>query len=50
MTAQGMALIHWACDRGHLHIVELLVSSGADINMQVGLSLDFHAISLEHTS
>ena len=39
---QGMSLIHWACDRGHLPIVELLVSRGADVNVQV----DKHTITL----
>ena len=32
---QGMGLIHWACDRGHLHIVEYLLSNGVDMNLQV---------------
>lgn len=30
-----MTLLHWACDRGHLNVVELLVTRGADINSQV---------------
>ncbi|XP_075526419.1 acyl-CoA-binding domain-containing protein 6-like isoform X2 [Dermacentor variabilis] len=28
--AQGMCMLHWACDRGHLEIVELLLDRGAD--------------------
>ncbi|KAL1421256.1 hypothetical protein MTO96_023232 [Rhipicephalus appendiculatus] len=28
--AQGMCMLHWACDRGHLEIVELLLDKGAD--------------------
>ena len=31
---QGMSLLHWACDRGHLEAVKLLVSSGASVNQQ----------------
>ncbi|KAL3199662.1 hypothetical protein MRX96_001414 [Rhipicephalus microplus] len=27
---QGMCMLHWACDRGHLEIVELLLDKGAD--------------------
>ncbi|CAI8048882.1 Acyl-CoA-binding domain-containing protein 6 [Geodia barretti] len=29
-----MTLLHWACDRGRLNIVELLATRGADINSQ----------------
>ena len=32
---QGLTLLHWACDRGHLEVVKFLVGSGADINIQV---------------
>ncbi|CAI8048884.1 Acyl-CoA-binding domain-containing protein 6 [Geodia barretti] len=31
---EGMTLLHWACDRGRLNIVELLATRGADINSQ----------------
>lgn len=30
----GLSLLHWACDRGHSSIVNLLLSNGADINKQ----------------
>lgn len=30
----GLSLMHWACDRGHSNIVNLLVSQGVDINKQ----------------
>ena len=29
---QNRTLLHWACDRGHLSIVEYLVDEGHDIN------------------
>lgn len=28
-----MALLHWACDRGHTDIVRLLISCQADVNV-----------------
>ena len=28
---QGMGLLHWACDRGNLNTVKLLVKRGADV-------------------
>ncbi|KAM4642781.1 acyl-CoA-binding domain-containing protein 6 [Discoglossus pictus] len=31
---EGRCLIHWACDRGHLELVSLLLFHNADINMQ----------------
>eukprot|EP00040_Diaphanoeca_grandis_P016490 m.85100 g.85100 ORF g.85100 m.85100 type:complete len:336 (+) comp25830_c0_seq1:166-1173(+) len=33
---EGMTLLHWACDRGHVAITELLLQQGADINAQDG--------------
>lgn len=30
----GLSLLHWACDRGHSDIVNLLISSGVDLNSQ----------------
>lgn len=46
MCVQGMALIHWACDRGHLPIAELLVGRGADVNMQVRTTCMTHGLPL----
>lgn len=31
---QGLAMLHWACDRGHLDVVKFLISRGADVNVQ----------------
>lgn len=33
--AEGMTLLHWACDRGHQQAVSLLLDYGADVNLQV---------------
>lgn len=32
---KGIAALHYAVDRGHREIVELLISHGADINLRV---------------
>ncbi|KAG7249339.1 hypothetical protein CRUP_026452, partial [Coryphaenoides rupestris] len=32
----GLALLHWACDRGHKELVSLLLQHKADINSQSG--------------
>lgn len=34
MQLQGMSLLHWACDRGRLDVVQLLVKKGAEVNQQ----------------
>jgi ankyrin repeat protein len=31
----GRTALHWAADRGHLHVVELLINKGAEINAKV---------------
>ncbi|XP_032802655.1 acyl-CoA-binding domain-containing protein 6 isoform X2 [Petromyzon marinus] len=31
---EGRTLLHWACDRGHLETVELLLKRGANVNSQ----------------
>ncbi|CAG8610658.1 13236_t:CDS:2 [Acaulospora morrowiae] len=30
---QGLSPLHWACDRGHLEIVKLLIERGANVNL-----------------
>lgn len=34
-VVQGLTLLHWAADRGHVDIVRLLVDTGATVNSQV---------------
>ncbi|EEC02993.1 acyl-coenzyme A binding domain-containing protein, putative, partial [Ixodes scapularis] len=31
---EGLTLLHWACDRGHRDVAELLLDSGADVHAQ----------------
>ncbi|XP_028668250.1 acyl-CoA-binding domain-containing protein 6 [Erpetoichthys calabaricus] len=31
---EGRALLHWACDRGHIDLVSMLLQNNADINSQ----------------
>ena len=31
---QGLAMLHWACDRGHLDVVKFLISRGANVNVR----------------
>ena len=38
--SEGRAPLHWAVDRGHLNVTELLLSKGADINAKVKDYLD----------
>ena len=32
MLLQGMCLLHWACDRGHIDVLQLLLDNEAKIN------------------
>ena len=41
ILSQGMALLHWACDRGHIDVINFLISHDADINIQVRF---YHAV------
>ncbi|XP_064395739.1 uncharacterized protein LOC135342805 [Halichondria panicea] len=49
----GDGLLHWACDRGNLNMVKLLVKRGADVNIEdtdnqtplhYAVSCDHHAV------
>jgi len=33
--SEGRTPLHWAVDRGHLNVTELLVSKNADVNAKV---------------
>ena len=33
LSVVGMSLLHWACDRGHLDITQLLIRHKANINI-----------------
>lgn len=33
--SEGRTPLHWAVDRGHLNVVELLINRNADVNAQV---------------
>jgi hypothetical protein len=33
--SEGMALLHWAADRGHVALVAWLLDAGADVNLEV---------------
>ena len=36
--SEGRTPLHWAVDRGHLNLTELLLNHGADVNAKVILS------------
>ena len=48
---EGMGLLHWACDRGHHSMTELLLGLGADINIQDvdGQTALHYAVSCDHS-
>lgn len=33
--SEGRTPLHWAVDRGHFNVVELLLSNNADVNAKV---------------
>lgn len=33
--SEGRTPLHWAVDRGHFNVVELLISKGTDVNAKV---------------
>ena len=35
LDSEGRTPLHWAVDRGHLNITELLVTKNADVNAKV---------------
>ncbi|KAK3713431.1 hypothetical protein QZH41_012479, partial [Actinostola sp. cb2023] len=35
--SQGIALLHWACDRGHEHVADYLIKNKADVNITVSV-------------
>lgn len=47
----GLGAIHWAADRGHSHILEVLLTNGADVNLadsEGGQTALHYAISCGH--
>jgi len=47
---QGLALLHWACDRGHEPMVRCLLDCGADVNIRVRHHLLAENIAVYHLS
>ena len=48
---QGLAMLHWACDRGHLDVVKFLINRGADVNVQDSdLQTPLHYGKIQNTS
>lgn len=50
--AEGMCLLHWACDRGHIDVIQLLVDHDAEINRtdSDGQTALHYAATCEHLS
>ena len=48
----GMTLLMWSCDRGHVAIVDYLIGAGADVNQRDadGQTCLHYAVSCEHAS
>lgn len=49
---EGMSLLHWACDRGHEDIVDILLSKNCDVNLRAtdGQTPLHYAVSCEYMS
>jgi ankyrin repeat protein len=41
--SEGRTPLHWAVDRGHLNVTELLVGRNADVNAKVFINTAFNA-------
>jgi ankyrin repeat protein len=39
--SEGRTPLHWAVDRGHLNVTELLVGRNADVNAKVFINTSF---------
>lgn len=42
--SEGRTPLHWAVDRGHLDVTELLLGRNADVNAKVFINECFNAI------
>ena len=46
----GLSALHWACDRGHAGLCEMLLAEGGDVNLQDndGTTPLNYAVSSDH--
>lgn len=49
---EGMSLLHWACDRGHEDIVDILLNKNCDVNLRAtdGQTPLHYAVSCEYVT